>query len=788
MLLKIQKWLPIISFSKPLVSWSSLTSLTKMAADFSSEIDSGVIMEILSSVDPEIRDILCQIDRLTTSEITEKLAERFDTKILLKTREALFRAAMDKIDLCLSQVAKARDENLHEMTEDEEAMIAKAEQLLRGLTPKDMIQRKCLKKLIGDIMDIMTFTGGSEKEFPVRMLRPSTTFMRETNSHESSIAEAIAYLQHVANLTQNDDQSLDTPCTQSGMYGADMGECSDLEISKEMFRTEAEDKGDEAPCNEGTVAPSAPVSSRNEVKSDPPKKHSVKCMMPSEIQVECGEDTEKAESQDKEVCINRPAVGKCVYVDLCQEGALGHPESIYPSSNVNHLSYTTGDQNTTSPMIKHNNHENDHGSGEHEGCIDSNIVITQVNDNRVAMGNAGPSEYVYIPASDITTEACVSDSESVPMGHTSMSGGYYEVLGESSMYANNLETAPANVVGQMRADNAPKRDNDCVHVNQCATCDQCERDRSHSNQDTGEAQVTLPSENKKNNDSTPYPNPLDFPSINISIQCGDFSAVFDIADIVKMASYSKRTEDASSGDDRPAARRRVDCRGCEQRLNAQDRRLDAMEEVVSEQLRRMRIHGSSTLEDEGNGRRVSDISSMPTLAAPNTRAGVTNRHPMAETAAVSLCTRATLHTDRRGRSNNDHDVRERAASFAGNPSRTTSSSRAETALRNQREPSKRNQYSEGAGTKAPMPSKASVDCNSADAPAPKPQRQKRKGKPRQAEKQNYLTMDSSRATENPIKDWLSTARKSAQQPATTPAVTRRARVVEPIPPGQTILY
>ena len=170
-----------------------------MAADFFAVVTDEAISEIMSAVDPDIRDILCQVGRVKQDVIVKELIASSDVKRLLNVRCTIFRAAMDRVDFCLSQVAKALYDNECDLSSEQEKMIEKAESLLRSLVPKDMIQRKCIKRLSNDILDLLYFAGGSDVCFPTNVLKASAANGSSINPHEAATARAISCLQHVAN-------------------------------------------------------------------------------------------------------------------------------------------------------------------------------------------------------------------------------------------------------------------------------------------------------------------------------------------------------------------------------------------------------------------------------------------------------------------------------------------------------------------------------------------------------------------------------------------------------------
>ena len=148
-----------------------LTSWSKMDARFSAPLDLSAIKDILDMMDPDIKEIVMQLDGKQPKDVVEELMARADAKILRETRIMIFRAAMDRIDLCLTQVIQARENRTFDDQDRDDAIVRKAEKLFKSLTPHDLINRRCVKKLVCDMMDLLYFVAGQNVRFPMSMLK-----------------------------------------------------------------------------------------------------------------------------------------------------------------------------------------------------------------------------------------------------------------------------------------------------------------------------------------------------------------------------------------------------------------------------------------------------------------------------------------------------------------------------------------------------------------------------------------------------------------------------------------
>ena len=131
------------------------------------------LKDVFEMLDPEMGDALWLMCRMGRREFEEELCTKFDVKSLKEIRVKVFRAALDKVDMCLSQIARARTIS-PDMNDIDEERVHKADALLRVLTPQDMINRRCIKKLVFDIADLLTFIAREQAEFPSGMIKTST--------------------------------------------------------------------------------------------------------------------------------------------------------------------------------------------------------------------------------------------------------------------------------------------------------------------------------------------------------------------------------------------------------------------------------------------------------------------------------------------------------------------------------------------------------------------------------------------------------------------------------------
>ena len=170
-----------------------------MDADFFRRIDFGQISECLDSLDPEIGLVLEQLTEKSREDVEDELFKTFELKALMESRATIFTIAMDKIDLCLSLVAKARDLATFVPNDDEVKQINRANKLFRKITPKDMINRKCSKKAIKDIVDLLVYIGDDKAVFPVMMMKTKANANARNPKGGITVGDMVC-LRHLSDL------------------------------------------------------------------------------------------------------------------------------------------------------------------------------------------------------------------------------------------------------------------------------------------------------------------------------------------------------------------------------------------------------------------------------------------------------------------------------------------------------------------------------------------------------------------------------------------------------------
>ena len=701
-------------------------------------------------LDPEIRDILCLYGRAECDDLVDKLAGCADMKVLMKTRDSIFRAAMDKVDLSLSLVAKARDDDTCSFTPDEESMIEKAEYLLKCLTPNDMIQRKCIRKLSGDIMNLMIFTCGSEEDFPAKILRHVSTFTHKMGAQDSSITEAIAFLQHVAGLTQcGPDIPDDLVTPRGGTLGINTGECSDLSISRDTF-------GGNDECVMADPSPTAhEITHHSEDHVDNAKSN-------SSSEDESEESTRKTEAPATECnpeCVVMTNDPTDRHVNM--RGQSEDNSGIELMQGVNSPG-RNGDINQRLPQVSTTGTqissmmECSERAAEEESTPELKTPpITHSTTTGANLETKMYNSFIANPIGSIFDLPEPTEPDDHGRYSLNPTGNPYGVSHEQHLHtdgkADANEPTPSPVCEMIGVEPDNMSESTC-HANQYAQRVQSESELGHSRQDPQVVNVTSGIHVGERNFDSQTESVPNFPDIKISISFGNFSAVLDIADCMKMDGKSDKDKGWSNSRTREPTKQPDECRRCETRMDAQDRRIDDLEDAIAERMRRMMTHrGDPTPGEESVSRRVSVADTGPrngAAAAPD--AYVPGPHLSGEAYAFVK--------DKRVRKHGDLSSRSRAETFSGVPNRSNSRTRGERDDRNLR-----------------GPPTAERRENAED---PKPQRvrtTKASAKPRRRND------DQVKSRDNPIRDWLSTAKGDVRDPPMTPAAPTRPRRIETSP-------
>ena len=215
-----------------------VTSASKMDAVFLPEESREVLKDVFEMLEPEVGDVLWLMCRMDRKGFEDELCSKFDVKAMKEIRIKIFRAALDKVDLCLSQVARARTINSGSPCVDYEN-VHKADNLLRVLTPQDMINRRCTKKLVADISDLLVFIAHEKSEFPVGMIKGATADIPLGRDFKNAI-ECIQMIVTTDTGTDEhtDDNQMDEECEDETPVGTNTPPESDVQdgaISDDVF-------------------------------------------------------------------------------------------------------------------------------------------------------------------------------------------------------------------------------------------------------------------------------------------------------------------------------------------------------------------------------------------------------------------------------------------------------------------------------------------------------------------------------------------------------------------------
>ena len=179
----------VITGKKEQVEIDLMTSWSNMDAKFFPPLDYEPIRDVIESMEPRCSEILRQLESRTPEGVIAEVVKLCDLGQVRNARMSAFRAAMDKVDLCLNQAAILKDRDNEITTEVEIEVIKKADELYRSLKPKDMISRRCVKRMTNDLLELLYFIAGMRVEFPTEMIK---TFPSSTN-HDSIIDGALHF-------------------------------------------------------------------------------------------------------------------------------------------------------------------------------------------------------------------------------------------------------------------------------------------------------------------------------------------------------------------------------------------------------------------------------------------------------------------------------------------------------------------------------------------------------------------------------------------------------------------
>ena len=642
-----------------------------MDGDFFRSVSFGPISEVLEMIDPEIGLVLEQLGERSREDIAAELIRAYELRMLMEARDSIFRSALDKVDWCLSHVAKARALATFVPSMKEEKLISNANKLFKRLSPKDMITRKGAKNAVHDIIDLLRFIGGNGTVFRVSVMKTKRNGTTR-NSLGGMSPDDLKCLQHISEIMPyhiSEDEHDDDIVIIDG------GECT-----KEM----------EVGCNGldtkmGIAHESNRVSNHDVHDHGPPYERVPSLMF--------GHGTRELEIQ--------------------------------------------GDKIRDIMTRKVNVHEN--------GMVDVGIceggsIFDERHDVRSSDLNA-PHAMPQVDQKDVTRSRTFSDINLVNAAEIT--------LKEMAPNANESTVRATDHIATSNEDGSLPRCERCVS-NDFA----CQQGPQGSN-------TPVPASHSPLGTSQQYPdrprNTLPTPA-NISVQFGGRTVNIDITSLFNMASLYPI--DARERDDRRGEPNRQvnECDGCDRRIDAQARRVDAVEDGLSEEVRKLKVENREMAQDLRDvKKKLRDMSSACPAMTTTRRSDIdTDGYASMGVATSSDHAGATKNIMRASDSKGDRQLpRQRAATFAGQESR--------------------------GGARPKQRQRGNNDMQQAEGleHPPKPQRV---GERRTRAQQNRRNGDDRDIAprDNPIRNWL-TAKKGEAAAESTPEAkqTRRMAVRSP---------
>ena len=586
-----------------------------MAADVSASAEYDTICDVLRSMSPEICAVLCQIRSLDHDELITKLVECANFKMLMDNRSTVFRAAMDKVDLCLSQVAKARAENVYSVTEVEEEMIKRAESLLRSLTPKDMIQRKSMKKVADDIVDLLEFTLAENANFPARMIRTGNNKQGTVKPQQDSIVEALAHLQHIANLIP------DEICSPGGINDIEHGELGDETnlLENQMYAVRVYDdalgaSNDPLQENESDMYACSESGTRTLITNELNNMNEANCeylegdRLPSEhssVNSMEGERSEDEETQGKVYLVremaSQPGTSNmngqnrnAMVREIAQKLDAGNGDSDLPSydpiaidSNI--INIWPYDDNTPDASVGvgsryKSNAESQGTDGDH----DWNDSVWWISFRQPVEKDKGPNPKRAVESEQQLPSTYANQIPGVRKEQRNQKSAASDA-GNTQSYANRGRDIGARMCRQNQSTTDTEREQTTGRKNFTET-------------ETGEEQ----GENI-------FPTPF-----KISFTVGNVMINMDVSDLTKMASRAARDQSPTRGRRRENLKPSCECRECRTRLDAQDRRIDDLENLIAERTSELKVSTDELCDEIRNVRiNVDNQGPDPILITPS---------------------------------------------------------------------------------------------------------------------------------------------------------------------------
>ena len=217
-----------------------------MDAPFFPAIEYDAISDVISSLEPSLKEIFVQLESQDPGDVIVKALKHSDLSQMRNARMSAFRAAMDKVDHCLGQAAMLVDRDSSNIG-PEHQVIKKASDLYRSLVPQDMISRRCLRNMTKDFMELLYFIAGKRVSFPITIIKTLPSPTASDNITKSALHFPFEYPANISDIFEGKEDT----CDNGNKYNDDIStpspsktEDSSMEESNGEEDTETSEEDD----------------------------------------------------------------------------------------------------------------------------------------------------------------------------------------------------------------------------------------------------------------------------------------------------------------------------------------------------------------------------------------------------------------------------------------------------------------------------------------------------------------------------------------------------------------
>ena len=179
-----------------------------MDATFFLALEFDAISEVIISIEPSLKVILMQLESRDPEDVINEVLKNSDLNQMRNARMSAIRAAMDKVDHCLGQVAMLKSQDKENATPEYE-VIRKAEDMYKNLVPQDMISRRCMKNMTNDFMELLYFIAGKRVSFPIAIINTFPNIPVDDSISKSALHFPFEYAKDSDTSREEDEHEQD---------------------------------------------------------------------------------------------------------------------------------------------------------------------------------------------------------------------------------------------------------------------------------------------------------------------------------------------------------------------------------------------------------------------------------------------------------------------------------------------------------------------------------------------------------------------------------------------------